>query len=104
MLASASAIRIESESLWNNKPWESEYKWDQSEVQKIYRVSDSHSYLNTHDQRVDAWNDAQYNQSDEVKFLDKTKTLNADYLENLDPASEYHLREGRTGVAAEDEM
>jgi len=36
--------------------------------------------------------------------LDNTKTLHADYLENLDPSAEYHLREGRTGVAAEDEV
>jgi hypothetical protein len=30
--------------------------------------------------------------------------LNADYIENLADAAEYHLKEGRTGVAAEDEV
>ena len=109
LLLVASALKINSELSWNNKPWESDYKWDQSSVNKIYQVPDSHSYFKDSDldektrQRNDAWNDAQYNQSDEVKFLDKTKTLNADYLENLQPAAEYHLREGRTGTPADEE-
>merc|ERR1711907_517309 len=93
---------------WNNKPWKEYlgepkgYQWDQSSIPKIYKVADSASYIKPYDQRDHSWNDAEYNQSDEVKFLDNTKTLNADYLENLAPAAEYHLREGRTGVAAED--
>ena len=100
---------IQIESGWNNKPWKEYlgepkgYQWDQSSVNKIYKVADSASYLKPYEQRDHSWNDAQYNQSDEVKFLDHTKTLNADYLENLAPAAEYHLREGRTGVAAADE-
>ena len=88
---------------WDNKPWNTGYVWDQSSVQKFYKVEDSHSYISPYDQRDHSWNDAQYNQSDEVKFLDKTSTLNADYLENLKPEAEYHLREGRTGVPAADE-
>ena len=104
-------IQTETENTWNNKPWkeyldpaDKGYQWDQSSVNKIYQEWDSHSYLKPYDQRDHAFSDAQYNQSDEVKFLDNTKTLHADYLENLDPSAEYHLREGRTGVAAEDEV
>ena len=95
---------------WNNKPWKEYlgepkgYQWDQSSIPKIYKVADSASYIKPYSQRDHSWNDAEYNQSDEVKFLDNTKTLNADYLENLATAAEYHLREGRTGVAAEDEV
>ena len=106
-----SNIQIESTLGWNNKPWKEYlagegdgYKWDQSSIPKIYQVSDSASYIKPYDQRDHSWNDAEYNQSDEVKFLDNTKTLSADYLENLATAAEYHLREGRTGVAAEDEV
>merc|ERR1711990_314166 len=104
-------LQLESSLGWNNKPWKeyldstiSGYKWDQSSIPKIYQVADSHSYIKPYDQRDHSWNDAEYNQSDEVKFLDNTKTLDADYLENLAPAAEYHLREGRTGVAPEDEV
>ena len=101
---------IQMESGWNNKPWKeylgepAGYQWDQSSVNKIYKIGDSASYLKPYDQRDHSWSDAQYNQSDEVKFLDNTKTIHADYLENLAPAAEYHLREGRTGVAAADEV
>ena len=101
---------IQIESGWNNKPWKEYlgepkgYQWDQSSIPKIYKVADSASYLKPYEQRDHSWNDAEYNQSDEVKFLDNTKTLHADYLENLATAAEYHLREGRTGVAAEDEV
>ena len=104
-------LQTESALGWNNKPWkeylnaaDKGYQWDQSSIPKIYQEWDSHSYLKPYDQRDHSWNDAEYNQSDEVKFLDNTKTLDADYLENLDTAAEYHLREGRTGVAAEDEV
>ena len=83
---------------WDNKPWNTGYVWDQSSVQKFYKVEDSHSYISPYEQRDHSWNDAQYNQSDEVKFLDKTKTLNADYLENLADDAEFHLDGGRTGV------
>ena len=101
---------IMTETSWNNKPWKeylgepAGYQYDQSSVNKIYKVGDSASYISPYTQRDHSWNDAQYNQSDEVKFLDSTKTLHADYLENLATAAEYHLREGRTGVAAEDEV
>ena len=36
---------------WNNKPWKeylgepAGYQWDQSSVNKVYKVADSHSYL-----------------------------------------------------------
>jgi len=40
--------------------------------------------------------------SDEVKWLDTTKTLHSDYLENLLPTAEYHLQGGRTGEPEED--
>ena len=106
-----SFLQVESSLGWDNKPWKEYidpalkgYQWDQSSIPKIYKVADSASYLKPYNQRDHSWNDAEYNQSDEVKFLDNTKTLNADYLENLAPAAEYHLREGRTGVAAEDEV
>ena len=102
---------IQTENTWNNKPWkeyldpaDKGYQWDQSSVNKMYRVGDSASYIKPYDQRDHSWSDAEYNQSDEVKFLDNTKTLHADYLENLDTSAEYHLREGRTGVAAADEV
>ena len=105
-----SMLQLESSLGWNNKPWkeylnaaDKGYQWDQSSIPKIYQVSDSASYIKPYDQRDHSWSDAEYNQSDEVKFLDNTKTLSADYLENLATAAEYHLREGRTGVAAEDE-
>ena len=104
-------VQVGSALAWDNKPWKeyldptvSGYKWDQSSIPKIYKVADSASYIKPYDQRDHSWSDAQYNQSDEVKFLDNTKTLDADYLENLAPAAEYHLREGRSGVAAEDEV
>ena len=74
------------------------YKWDQSKIDKHYKASDSASYISPYDQRDHSWNDAEYNQSDEVKFLDKTKTLNEDYLENLADDAEMHLDGGRTGV------
>ena len=51
-------VRAIVENQWNNKPWESGYKWDQSEVNKIYKVPDSHSYFMDWDQRDHAWNDA----------------------------------------------
>ena len=104
-------LQLESSLGWNNKPWKEYldpalkgYQWDQSSIPKIYKIADSASYLKPYSQRDHSWNDAEYNQSDEVKFLDNTKTLSADYLENLATAAEYHLREGRTGVAAEDEV
>jgi hypothetical protein len=89
---------------WDNKPWMSGYKWDQSSINKIYKEEDSHSYISPYEQRDHSWNDAQYNQSDELKFVDNTKTLNADYVEQLETTAEHHLREGRSGVAAEDEV
>ena len=64
LIASSSALKIETS--WNNKPWESAYKWDQSTVEKIYKVADSNSHFRDYTQRDDAWNDAEYNQSDEV--------------------------------------
>jgi hypothetical protein len=106
-----SNIQLESSLGWNNKPWKEYldptlkgYQWDQSSIPKIYKIADSASYLKPYSHRDHSWNDAEYNQSDEVKFLDNTKTLHADYLENLATAAEYHLREGRTGVAAADEV
>ena len=92
-----SLIQIESQNV-DNKPWMTGYHWDQSKINKFYKVEDSHSYISPYEQRDHSWNDAEYNQSDEVKFLDKTKTLNADYLENLADDAEYHLDGGRTGV------
>ena len=108
-MTEAPTIELEDNSLlqtgWDNKPWkQSGYAWDQSTVNKHYQVADSHSYISPYDQRDHSWNDAQYNQSDEVKFFDNTKTLNADYLENTLTTAEYHLREGRAGVAAADEV
>ena len=103
-------LQLESSLGWNNKPWKEYlgepkgYQWDQSSIPKIYKVADSASYIKPYEQRDHSWNDAEYNQSDEVKFLDNTKTLNADYLENLATAAEYHLREGRTGVDPADEV
>ena len=70
---------------------------------QIYRVTDSNSYLKPYEQRDHSWNDYQYDVADEVAWLGNTKTLHADYLENLDPTAEYHLTGGRTGVAETDD-
>ena len=85
----------------NNKPWETGYHWDQSTVNKHYQVVDSHSYISPYEQRDHSWNDKQYDVSDEVKYLDNTKELAADHLENLQPNAEHHLVDGRTGVASD---
>jgi len=66
-------------------------------------VTDSNSYLKPYEQRDHSWNDNQYDVADEVAWLGNTKTLHADYLENLDPTAEYHLTGGRTGVAETDD-
>lgn len=65
---------------------------------QIYRVTDSSSYISPYDQRDHSWNDKQYDVADEEAWLENTKTLHADYLENLQPTAEYHLVGGRTGV------
>jgi hypothetical protein len=49
----------------------------------IYPVKDSHSYISPYSQRDHSWNDAQHDVSDEVKWVDNTKTLHADYVEQL---------------------
>jgi len=64
----------------------------------IYPVKDSHSYISPYSQRDHSFTDGQHDVSDEVKWVDNTKTLHADYVEQLDPSAEYHLRDGRTGV------
>jgi len=46
---------------WDNKPWNTGYVWDQSAINKFYKVDDSHSYISPYDQRDHSWNDAQYN-------------------------------------------
>ena len=98
-------LQLEGEGGWNNKPWkEGGYEWDQGNLNKFYKVKDSHSYIEQYDVRKHAWSDKQFDQSDEVKFFDITKALNADYLENTLPGAEYHLRNGRTGVAAPEDF
>ena len=64
----------------------------------IYPVKDSHSYISPYSQRDHSWNDAQHDASDEVKWVANTKTLHADYVDQLDPSAEHHLIDGRTGV------
>ena len=92
-------IQLQGEGGWNNKPWKTGgYKWDQSNLETIYSVPDAHSYIKQYDTREFAWNDAQHDQSDEVKWLANTNTLSSDYMENTLPSAEYHLRNGRTGV------
>ena len=39
-------IQLQGEGGWNNKPWkEGGYAWDQSNLEKIYKVPDAHSYI-----------------------------------------------------------
>jgi hypothetical protein len=64
----------------------------------IYKVKDSHSYINPYTHSDHAWSQDQHDVSDEVQWVDGTKTLHADYIENLDPSAEHHLIDGRTGV------
>ena len=47
----------------------------------IYPVGDSASYITPYTQRDHAWNDAQYNQSNEVKWSGETNTTAADHLD-----------------------
>ena len=70
---------------------------------QIYKVKDSNSYISPYEQREHSWSDKQYDVADEEAWLGTTKTLNEDYLENLQPTAEYHLVGGRTGVPEEDD-
>jgi hypothetical protein len=48
---------------------------------QIYPVGDSASYITPYTQRDHAWNDAQYNQSNEVTWSGETNTTAADHLD-----------------------
>ena len=48
---------------------------------EIYPVKDSHSYISPYTQRDHAWNDAQHDVSDEVKWSKETNTTAADHLD-----------------------
>jgi hypothetical protein len=73
----------------------------QRQRKDIYKVKDSHSYINPYTHSDHAWSNDQHDVSDEVKWVDHTKTLHADYIENLDPSAEHHLIDGRTGVPSD---
>ena len=47
---------------------------------EIYPVKDSHSYITPYTQRDHAWNDAQHDVSDEVKWSKETNTTAADHI------------------------
>ena len=70
---------------------------------QIYKVKDSSPYIKPYDQRDHSWTDNEYDAADEVGWLSQTRTLNQDYLENLEPTAQYHLVGGRTGVAETNE-
>jgi len=48
---------------------------------QIYPVRDSTSYISPYSQRDHAWNDAQYNQSNEVTWSKETNTTAADHID-----------------------
>ena len=48
---------------------------------QIYPVRDSTSYISPYSQRDHAWNDAQYNQSNEVTWSGETNTTAADHID-----------------------
>ena len=51
-------LQLEGEGGWNNKPWkEGGYEWDQGNLNKFYKVKDSHSYIEQYDVRKHAWSD-----------------------------------------------
>ena len=70
-------------------------------VKQIYPVKDSHSYIEPYNQRDHAFSHNQYDTSDEVQWVANTRTLHSDYVDQLDPSAEYHLKDGRTGVQSE---
>jgi len=47
----------------------------------IYPVKDSRSYISPYSQRDHSWNDAQYNQSNEVTWSGETNTTAADHID-----------------------
>ena len=47
----------------------------------IYKVKDSHSYISPYTHSDHAWSHDQHDASDEVKWVDNTKTLHADYVD-----------------------
>jgi len=57
----------------------------------IYPVKDSHSYIEPYNHSDHAWSNDQHKASDEVKWVDITRTLHRDTLEHMD------LIDGRTG-------
>ena len=48
---------------------------------QIYPVKDSTSYISPYSQRDHSWNDAQYNQSNEVTWSKETNTTAADHID-----------------------
>ena len=48
---------------------------------QIYPVKDSKSYISPYSQRDHSWNDAQYNQSNEVTWSGETNTTAADHID-----------------------
>ena len=62
-------------------------------VQKgIYPVRDSASYITPYSQRDHAWNDAQHNQSDEVKWSGETNTTAPNSLDWVENGQGIHSR------------
>jgi len=64
----------------------------------IYKVKDSHSYISPYTHSDHAWSHDSHDASDETKWVENTKTLHADYVDQLHPNAEHHLKDGRTGV------
>lgn len=58
----------------------------------IYPIKDSHSTLGTYVHSDHAWSTDQHKQSDEVKWVEETKTLHPNTLEHMD------LIDGRSGT------
>lgn len=54
---------------------------------QIYPVKDSHSYIEPYSQRDHSFSDNQYDTSDEVQWVANTKTLHADYVDQLEPSA-----------------
>ena len=68
----------------------------------IYPVKDSHSYITPYNQRDHSWSHDQHDQSNEVQFVNNTKTLHSDYAHQLEPTATHHLIDGLTGVPSAD--
>ena len=65
-------IQIESQNV-DNHPWMTGYHWDQSKINKFYKVEYSHSYISPYEQRDHSWNEDEFDMSSEKKWDTETK-------------------------------